>query len=81
MTWTVTYVQDTEEPGVGTATASTVTASNQAVQVSRRLNTNDGADIDKFLAECTEAQQIADKYAADSAAVIAKVEAVLNSGK
>lgn len=74
--WTVTFIQDTAEPGIGTATAV-----DGAVTVSRRLDTNDGSDIAKFLAECNEALAKSQKMAGDSAAVIAKVEAVLNGGK
>ena len=74
--WTVTFNQDTEAPGVGTATAT-----DGAASVSRRLDTNDGGDISKFLQECEFAAARVLKMSGDSAAVIAKVEAVLNGGK
>ncbi len=73
MTWAVTYVQDTEKPGCGTASAT-----DSIVTHARRLDTNDGQDIDKFLAECTAKRAEHDKMAGDSAAVIQKIEAVLN---
>lgn len=74
--WTVSFKQDTAEPGVGTATATDGSAT-----VTRRLDTNSGDDIGAFLAECEAAAAAAQKMAGDSAAVIAKVEAVLNGGK
>lgn len=74
--WAVTFHQDTEAPGVGTATAT-----DGAATVSRRLDTNDGEDINKFMQECEAAAARMLKMSGDSAAVIAKVEAVLNGGK
>lgn len=74
--WSVTFLQDTAEPGVGTATAT-----DGPTVVTRRLDTNDGADIDRFMQECESAKALTMKLAGDSAAVIAKVEAVLNEAK
>lgn len=74
--WAVTFHQDTEAPGVGTATAT-----EGAAVVSRRLDTNSSEDIAKFLQECEAAAAATLKMSGDSAAVITKVEAVLNGGK
>lgn len=76
--WTVTYKQDTAEPGVGTTTAAYTADGEPSAVVSRRLNTNDGEDVGRFLSECQSAQAVAAKMAGDSAAVVAKVAAVLN---
>lgn len=71
--WSITYSQDTEKPGVGTATST-----DNVVTVSRRLDTNDGKDIQNFLAEALFARAAYDKLTGDSATVIAKIGAVLN---
>lgn len=73
MAWVVSYQQDTEAPGVGT-----LTAKNGLAVVSARVDTNDGEANAAFMQQCVEAEQRQLKMAGDSAAVVAKIEAILN---
>lgn len=73
MAWVTSYSQDTDKPGVGTATSS-----DGVVTMSRRLDTNDGEDIQKFLSEALAKRAGHDKMTGESTAVIAKIDAVLN---
>ncbi len=78
MPWTVTYEQDTAEAGIGTATARFTEAGQPTVLHARRLDTNKGEDIAAFTAECAAVLNKAIARTGAAAAMVAKVEAVLN---
>lgn len=79
MPWQVTFSQDTEIPGLGTATASfTDDAGRQVVSHSGRLDGRDGNTIGGFIDEALARYQKALQRDTETANVLAKIEAVLN---
>jgi len=76
MTWTVTFAQTTDKPGVGTLTANYDDGVGITCHWSDRVDTN--SDFGAFIARC---QETLAKTTADSAnilAIVAKIEGVLN---
>lgn len=71
--WSIIYKQDTEKPGVGT-----ITANDNVVTLSRRLDTNSSEDIQNFMNEVLTKRAEYAKLSGESAAIVAKIEAVLN---
>lgn len=80
MAWNITFNQDTDKPGVGSATATYTDPENGvSVQfVSDRLDTNSGESIDRFITDALAKQQKTVEEQSDRVAIIAKITAVLN---
>lgn len=57
--WTPSFIQDTDKPGVGTATA---TSDDPPATYSRRVDTNNAKDVSAF---CAEAKAMLDKVSTD----------------
>jgi hypothetical protein len=78
MAWAIDFDQDTEIPGVGTATATyTDEQGKVSVAYSQRIDNRDGSTIDQFIGSALarwEKRKIVDT---DTAALLAKIQAVL----
>lgn len=80
MPWQLTYTQDTEIPGVGTATASYADdAGNVNVTHSGRIDNRDGATISEFIDAALAKYARRQKIDADTVPLLAKIQAVLDS--
>lgn len=78
MSWQISFQQDTDTKGVGTATATYSDGVGPVVVHQRRLDTNDGHNIDLFITEALASLQKHEEQTSELDAVISKIQAKLN---
>jgi len=82
MPWTIDFIQDTNEKGIGTATTHFVGADADlgiSFSSSIRLDTNDSASIDAFLTEAIATLQKHRETRTERNVVVDKLTIILNA--